>query len=85
MPRGRPPNAPRNEAREAGLKRFDGEPCWCGCVTRYVSNAQCVECSIAAGKGRYAGLDPERLAAMKARDHARYLERVERGTGPGRR
>lgn len=80
MSRGRPPNLPRNEAREAGLKRFDGEPCWCGCVTRYVSNAQCVECSIAAGKNRYAGLDPEGLAVAKARDHARYLEaKVRRG------
>lgn len=85
MPRGRPPNLPRNEARAAGLKRFEGIECICGCTSRYVSNAQCVDCSIAAGRDRYAALDEDRLAATKARDHARYLRRAERGDGPGRR
>lgn len=74
MARGRPPNPPRNEARAAGLKVYvDPTPCFCGSIRRYTSNAQCVDCSIAKGRARYASLDEQALAKQKARDHARYL------------
>lgn len=82
MPRGRPPNVPRNEARAAGLRTYtDPEGCWCGGTARYTSNAQCVDCSIAKGRARYAALDEAGLAELKAADHARYLARLARQAG----
>lgn len=81
MSRGRQSNVPRNEARAAGLKTYDdpARGCWCGCDTRYVSNAQCIDCAIAKGRARYAALDLDGLAAVKAKDHERYLKRLARG------
>lgn len=76
--RGRPFNANRAAARAAGEKFYvDQDPCRiCGTDKRYVSNAGCVCCGIARSRGRYAALDDEGKAAIKAADHARYLKRV---------
>lgn len=83
MARGRPPNLARNEARAAGLRIYvDPNPCFCGSDTKYVSNAQCVECLIAAGKAKYAALDPDAKAAVAARDHVRYQRRLLAGKQP---
>lgn len=84
MPRGRKPNLPRSAARDAGDKTYSDEsnPCFCGGVIRYTVNAQCVECAIAKGKTRYASLDPDALAALKAKDHARYEARLRRDRAP---
>lgn len=78
MPRGRPPNIARNEARAEGLKIYMdlAAPCFCGCEVKYVANSRCVDCAIAKGKARYAGLDDSALAALKARDRERYEARV---------
>lgn len=82
MTRGRKPNLPRNEARDAGLKTYvDPNPCWCGCDVRYTVNATCVECMIAKGRAAYAALDGDALAARKQLDHHRYVERRQRQTG----
>lgn len=80
MPRGRPQNIPRQQARDAGLKTYDdpANPCWCGCSTRYVVNAQCVECMIAKGKARYAAMSEADRAALRAKDHERYVARLTR-------
>jgi hypothetical protein len=73
---GRAPNLPRNAARAAGLKFYLDQPCYiCGCTKRYVSNAECVDCAIAAGQARYAARDDEARANQKRRDHERYLRR----------
>lgn len=87
MPRGRPANLPRGAARVAGDKTYidESNPCFCGGVTRYVSNAQCVDCAIAKGKTRYASLDGDALAALKAKDHARYEARLRRDRAPKKR
>lgn len=86
MSRGRPPNLPRNEARAARLKTYiDPTPCFCGCQSRYTSNAQCVDCLIEAGKARYAALDDGALAAQKSKDRDRYLKRLVEDKAPGRR
>lgn len=84
MPRGRPTNLPRSAARDAGQKTYldSANPCWCGCDTRYVANAQCVDCLIAKGKARYAALGDKALATLKRRDHARYLQRCAEKRGP---
>lgn len=77
MPRGRPKNALRHAAREAGEKKYrdPADPCWCGSDSRYTVNGQCVDCSIASGRLRYAGLSPEQLAKWKADDRTRHLAR----------
>lgn len=74
----RTPNVLRQDARAAGLKIYSDpqSPCWCGCESRYVANAQCVDCLIAKGKARYAAMTEDQLAAMKARDRERYLARI---------
>ncbi len=77
MPRGQR-NLLRQQARDAGLKTY-ADPdfaCWCGCITRYVVNGQCVDCLIARGKARYAAMTAEDREAMKAKDHERYLARL---------
>jgi hypothetical protein len=76
--RGRPPNPLRAAAREAGEKFYaDQEPCdFCGTNKRYVSNAGCVACAITRGNSRYAALDDEAKAALKVKDHDRYLKRI---------
>lgn len=80
MARGRAPNVPRNEAREAGVKIYaDPRLCFCGSDRRYTSNAQCVDCAIAAGRAKYAALDDDERAAQRARDHERYLKRLGEG------
>jgi hypothetical protein len=80
----RPPNPSRTLARDAGLKTYDDEsnPCFCGATAKYVSNAQCVECAIAKGKTRYATLDDSARAALKAKDHERYITRLRRRKAP---
>lgn len=80
MPRGRPPNLPCNEARAAGLKIYSATNACdlCGGSACYVSNGQCVECTIAAAKARYRSLDPEALAALKSKDKERYARRLLR-------
>jgi len=77
MPRGRPPNILRNEARERGDKTYtDAEPCFiCGESEHYVSNAACVACAIAAGQLRYSNKSEREHAAQRRADHARYLRR----------
>lgn len=85
MPRGRQPNLPRRHARDAGHKTYadPDNPCLiCGGTARYVVNAQCVECVIARGKARYAALDFDALAALKAKDRERYLARLRAGRAP---
>lgn len=84
MPRGRPVNLPRGAALRAGDKTYidESNPCFCGGVVRYVSNAQCIDCAIAKGRTRYAALDPDALAALKAKDHARYEARLRRDRAP---
>jgi hypothetical protein len=77
--RGRPPNLLRDIARAAGLKTLSDEACFvCGCTERYVNNAQCVDCAIAAGQARYAAQDDSARADQKRRDHERYLRRPPR-------
>lgn len=84
MPRGRPPNVPRMTARAAGLKTYiDPTPCFCGSDEKYVSNARCVACSIYAARNRYANLDADALAELKAKDKARYTQRLLAGKEPG--
>lgn len=70
--RGRPPNLNRLAAIAAGLSKYEANPCWCGCTSRYVKNLGCVECSIAQAKGHYAKVPPDE---RKARDHALYVRR----------
>lgn len=84
-PRGRPFNAPRAAARAAGERFYlDQMTCdFCGTSKRYVSNAACVSCAIAAGKGRYAALDDSEKAVVKARDHERYVKRVAQESPDG--
>lgn len=76
--RGRPPNPLRAAAREAGEKFYaDQAPCdFCGTNKRYVSNAGCAACAIARGNARYAALDEDAKAALKAADHDRYIKRM---------
>lgn len=75
---GRAHNIPRAEARLAGLRTYvDGKPCFCGCESKYTSNAQCVDCQIQKGRARYAALSENELAAHKARDKARYARRLQ--------
>lgn len=76
--RGRPPNLLRAAAREAGEKYYaDQNPCdFCGTNKRYVSNAGCVACAISRGNARYAALDSDAKATVKAKDHSRYLKRM---------
>lgn len=83
----RPPNPSRTLARDAGMKLYSDEanPCFCGATAKYVSNAQCVECAIAKGKSRYAGLDESDRAALKAKDHERYITRLRKRKAPRRR
>lgn len=83
----RPPNPSRSAARAAGEKTYSDEqnPCFCGGVVRYTSNAQCVACAIAKGKDRYAGLDPDALAALKVKDRERYEARLAARREPRRR
>ncbi len=75
--RGRQPNLLRVAARDAGEKKYRdaANPCWCGSDIRYTVNAQCVDCSIAIGRTRYASLSPEQLAKWKADDRTRHLIR----------
>jgi hypothetical protein len=48
-------DTPRNLARAAGLKRYEGDPCpTCGHVTRYVSGCQCVNCLLNLKRWRSA-------------------------------
>lgn len=84
MPRGKQPNINRDQARDLGEKTYvdSSRPCWCGCNTRYVVNAQCVDCMIAKGKARYAKMGEAALADLKARDHARYIARLAAGKPP---
>jgi hypothetical protein len=81
--RGRPFNVNRAAARAADEKFYlDQVECdFCGTNRRYVSNAACVACSIARSRGRYAALDDEGKAAIKAADHDRYLKRVAESPG----
>lgn len=75
--RGRPINLLRAAAREAG-ERFYAEQNECSfCATnrRYVSNANCVRCAIDRGNARYAALDTDAKAVVKARDHDRWVKR----------
>lgn len=83
----RPPNPTRQSAIAAGEKTYTDEaaPCFCGGVVRYVSNTQCVECAIAKGKARYAAMDSAALAALKAKDHTRYVTRLRRNKAPTHR
>lgn len=76
--RGRPPNPLRAAARQAGEKFFMAQdPCdFCGTNKRYVSNAGCVACAIVRGNARYQGLDADAKAAVKQRDHDRYVKRM---------
>ena len=76
--RGRPPNLLRSAARQAGEKFYaDQFACdFCGTNKRYVSNAGCVECAIRRGNARYAALDNDAKAVLKARDHDRYVKRM---------
>src|ERR1700731_4869849 len=76
--RGRPLNPLRAPARQAGVRYYvDEAPCdMCGNNKRYVSNANCVFCAISRGSARYAGLDEAAKAAVKARDHERYVKRM---------
>ena len=84
----RPPNPSRASARAEGSKTYSDElnPCMCcGGDVRYTSNAQCVACAIAKGRDRYAGLDDEALAALKAKDADRYAARLAANRQPRRR
>jgi len=84
MPRGRRPNQHRVAARLAGEKFYD-DPAECdfdGTHKRYVSNAACVACAIARGKARYASLDEDAIAVLKARDHDRYVQRLGKEEAP---
>lgn len=76
--RGRPVNPLRAAAREAGEKYYaDQASCdFCGTNKRYVSNAGCVACAISRGNARYAALDENQKAIIKARDHERYVNRM---------
>ena len=76
--RGRPPNLLRSAAKEAGEKFYaDQFPCdFCGTNKRYVSNAGCVACAIERGNARYAALDNDAKAVLKAKDHDRYVKRM---------
>jgi hypothetical protein len=76
--RGRPINPLRAAAKQAGEKFFaDQFPCdFCGTNKRYVKNGGCACCAIARGNARYAALDTEAKAVLKARDHARYMKRM---------
>jgi hypothetical protein len=76
--RGRPPNPLRAAAKHAGEKFYaDQFPCdFCGTNRRYVSNAGCVACAITRGNARYAALDSDQKAILKAKDHERYVERM---------
>ena len=87
MPRGRPPNINRTAARDAGDKTYidSGNPCWCGEDVKYTSNAQCVRCTIAKGKARYAAMTLDQLAELKAKDRARYEARLAANNAPTRR
>lgn len=87
MPRGRPHNIPRATALAAGERTYldESNPCFCGGTSRYAVNAQCIECAISKGKTRYAALDADALAALKAKDHSRYVARLRREKEPARR
>lgn len=81
MGRGRPPNLPRQQARERGDKTYASpdNPCdFCGGEERYVANAQCVGCLIAKGKARYATMTEAQLAELKERDRRRYAVKMGR-------
>ena len=76
--RGRLPNPIRAAAKAAGERFYtDQDFCsFCGTNRRYVSNAGCVACAITRGKSRYAALDEGMRAALKVRDHDRYVKRM---------
>jgi hypothetical protein len=68
----------RAAAKQAGERFYeDQNPCdFCGTNKRYVSNAGCVYCAISRGNARYAGLDEDAKAALKQKDHDRYVKRM---------
>lgn len=76
---GRPANIEREQARAAGLRFYTAADACDRCFDdrRYVSNGQCVTCSINAGKLRYRALDPGQHEVRRAREHARYMARAQ--------
>lgn len=78
VPRGRPINPTRAAAKAAGARFYaDDLPCAiCGTLEKYVSNSGCRRCAINRGTARYAALDKAARAAIKVRDHERYVKRM---------